>query len=451
MTNVVTSAERPQIGKLRVPKGPRIVEQPLGGGVTLLAVRQPRVPLVEFRLAVPVGADQVTRPALSLVGSESIFAGTEHHDRSSFAMAVERLGGHIGASVDSDRYQIGASALTTNLAPLLELVCEALLTASYPVADVRSDRERVSDEIVLARSQPETLAGEALRRRLYGSHPYGVGLPSPAAVRRVSSQALRSLHEVVWRYGGAHLVLVGDIDPTKAARVVAETLGPWLSTLGAAAERLAAVPTPRPGPMLLIDRPGAVQSNLRLARPAPDRRDPRWPASALANLAFGGMFGSRLVENLRERHGYTYSPRSAISHSRAGSMFGIHAEVATPSTAASLVETIYELGRFAVLGIEPSELESARRYALGTLSYSLSTQAGTAGTLARLAVEGIGTDYLAEYAAAIAKVTKEEADEAAESLFAPSGLIAVVLGDAGEIASSLERLTPIDVRSVETY
>jgi predicted Zn-dependent peptidase len=443
-------ADRPAIGKLRVPKGPRIVEEALAPGVTLIAVRQPRVPLAEVRLAIPNSVEHITRPAPALIGAESIFAGTARHDRASFAMAVERLGGHIGASVDNDRFQVSGAVLAENLSPLLDLVCEALMTASYPVADVRSDRERIADEIVITRSQPEVLAGEALRKRLYAGHPYATGLPTPSTVRRVGAPALRSAHDNLLHRGGAHLVLVGDINTGRAAEVVRQSLGPWLDSIGAPAPPLPPVPSVRPGPFVLVDRPGAVQSNLRLARPAPGRNDPGWPAAALANLAFGGMFASRLVENLRERHGYTYSPHTSISHSRAGSSFTIQAEVATPATAASLVETLYELGRFAVLGVEPAELESARRYSLGTLSYSLATQAGVAGTLARLAVDGMSVDYLAKYAAAISKVQKDEVDAAAASLFAPSGVIGVVLGDAGQISDALARVTPVDVRSLDS-
>lgn len=446
---IPAAGHRPEVGKLRVPKGPRIVEEPLCPGVTLLAVRRPRVPLVEVRLVIPGPPEHATKPAPSLVGAEAIFAGTEHHDRASFAMAVEQLGAHIGASVDSDRFQIGASVLATNLRKLLDLLREALLTASYPAADVRSDRERLADEIVIARSQPEVLAGEALRRRIFPGHPYAVGLPTPAALRRVGSAALRILHESIVHSGGAHLVLVGDIDPRHAAKVARDSLGPWLDTVGSPATPLPPAAAIRPGPFLLVNRPGAVQSNLRLARSAPNRHDPSWPALALANLAFGGMFASRLVDNLRERHGYTYSPRSSVNHSRAASTFGIQAEVATPASAASLVETLYELGRFAVLGIEPNELESARRYALGTLSYSLSTQAGMAGTLARLAVDGMGTDYLGSYAAAIAKVEQDEVDAAAAEFLAPASIIGVILGDADRVGDELARVVPLEVRELE--
>jgi predicted Zn-dependent peptidase len=414
----------------------------------LIAVRQPRVPLVEVRLAIPNSVEHIVRPAATLVGAESLFAGTAHHDRASFAMAVERLGGHVGASIDNDRFQISGAVLAENLGPLLDLACEALMTATYPASDVRSDRERIADEIVIARSQPEVLAGEAVRKRLYAGHPYAVGLPTPAAVRRVGAAALRSAHENLLHGGGAHLVLVGDINVGRAAQTARDALGPWLDSIGATAAPLPPLPPIRRGPFLLVDRPGAVQSNLRLARQAPTRSDPSWPAAVLANLALGGMFASRLVENLRERHGYTYSPHTSINHGRAGSSFSIQAEVATPATAASVVETLYELGKFAVLGIEPAELESARRYALGTLSYSLTTQAGIAGTLARLAVDGMGTDYLGRYAAAIAKVQKDEVDAVAASIFAPSDLIGVVLGDAGVIGEELARVTPVEVQSL---
>jgi predicted Zn-dependent peptidase len=167
-------------------------------------------------------------------------------------------------------------------------------------------------------------------------------------------------------------------------------------------------------------------------------------------MIFGGMFASRLVENLRERHGYTYSPRSRFDHGQAGSSFVIEAEVATASTAASLIETTYELGRIATQGVTESEHESARRYALGTLAYQTSTQAGLASTLMGLAIVGLDPGYLARYAAELKRKKRSEVDEAARRLLAPSQMVTVVLGDAEAVGSPLALIDDVQLRPLSS-
>ncbi|EQD29669.1 peptidase M16 domain-containing protein, partial [mine drainage metagenome] len=157
-----------------------------------------------------------------------------------------------------------------------------------------------------------------------------------------------------------------------------------------------------------------------LGGPAPTRSDPQWPATALANLIFGGLFASRLVENLRERHGYTYSPRSAVRHGRAGSSLLVEADVATEATASALLETRYELGRIALGGVTEGELEAARRYAIGSFTFMTATQSGLAETLSALSIAGLPPGYLKSYPASLAKTTRAEVETAARRYLAPT-------------------------------
>jgi predicted Zn-dependent peptidase len=219
---------------------------------------------------------------------------------------------------------------------------------------------------------------------------------------------------------------------------VERALEQWLAQAPTAvAAPLDQLPAVCPGPLRLFDRPGALQSNIRMARLAPSRADPWWPAAALANLIFGGMFSSRLVANLRERNGFCYTPRTSFDHGRAGSSFVIQADVATSSTAAALVEIRYELGRIATQGVTEEEFESARRYALGSLSFMTATQAGFASTLANLAIMGLDRGYLGRYAAALKRAKRHEVDEAARRLLGPSQMVTVVLGDTDLVGGSL--------------
>jgi predicted Zn-dependent peptidase len=223
---------------------------------------------------------------------------------------------------------------------------------------------------------------------------------------------------------------------------VEKALSGWT---GAAAGRpLPPLPPVEPQPLLLVDRPGSVQSSIRLGGPAVRREAPDYPALQLANLAYGGYFSSRLVENIREDKGYTYGPHSRISHSVAGSRLVVDADVATEVTAPALLETGYELGRMATLPVTAEELENVRQYAVGSLALSVSTQAGLASTLSALIGVGLGLDWLRGHPRRLAAVTLDETFAAARTYLAPSGMLAVVLGEAAEIRDPLATLSPVE-------
>jgi zinc protease len=200
------------------------------------------------------------------------------------------------------------------------------------------------------------------------------------------------------------------------------------------------VPALEPGPLVLVDRPGAVQSNLRLGGPAPRRGDPTYPAAEIANALFGGYFSSRLVTNIREDKGYTYSPYSVIQHAAASSWLTVTADVATEVTAPALVETSYELGRMASLPPEPEEVEATSQYLVGSIALSTATQSGLADTLLDLLTDGQDVSWLREHPERLAAVTPEQVHDASVPLLGPGGLVTAVVGDADLIEGPLAAL-----------
>ncbi len=437
---------RPPIGRLRAAKAPTVLEDELPGGVHSVFVSRRALPLVELRLVVPLAPDQIRKPALTSVLSEALFAGTERHDRVALAEAIEGLGGRLVAHVDEDRLVVTGSVLAEHLQRFLELLTEVLTVPTYPEPEVRADSDRAADEMVIALSQPEVVARQALRRRMYAGHPYATPLPTPTALKRVKAADLRLLHQSLLAPPGAHLVLVGDFQAPRARGLTEDALGKWLRRKGSRDSDLAATGTPRPGPLELVARAGSVQSNVRLGGGAPSLSDPDWPAAALAGSVLGGMFSSRITANLRERNGYSYSPRSSFRHLRAGSSFVLAADVASAVTAASLVEIMYELGKVATTGITEDELELARRYVVGRFSFETATLPGLASTLAGLAIKGVGLDYLVKYPKGLIATTKGQVDEAAQRYLGPHGLATLVVGDPDIVRDQLSRVEEVVVR-----
>jgi predicted Zn-dependent peptidase len=208
-------------------------------------------------------------------------------------------------------------------------------------------------------------------------------------------------------------------------------------------QRVPALPEPSPGPLVVVDRPGSVQSSIRLGGAALRRDDPDYPALQLANLVFGGYFSSRWMENLREDKGYTYGVHSRIEHHALGSYLQLDAEVRTEVTAPSVLETRYELGRIASLPITQAELDSARQYAIGTLALSTATQAGLASMLTALSGVGLDIEWLTEHPLRLAALDVDEVSAAANRFFSPARLVELVVGDASAFTEPLRALGPI--------
>lgn len=436
------AALMPPLGPPPRVRHPETAARRLASGLCLIAARRPNVPLVEVRLRVPFAGTAPSHPARASLLSETLLSGTELHSQVELAEAFQSLGTSLWVSVDADRLLVGGAVLRDRLPDLLELIAEVLTRATYPVREVAGERDRLRDRLSIARSQPAVLADEALWRRMFGNHPYAIQLPEPDAVSRVTAAALRRLHAERMTAANSVLVLVGDLSPSHALDCAEAALDGWR----AEGEHRELPPLPRiePGPTLLVHRPGSVQSSIRMGGAALRRDDPAYPALELANLVFGGCFSSRLVENIREHKGYTYSPRSWLDHGVAGSTVVLDADVATEVTAPALLEIAYELGRIATLPVTQSELDDVRQYAIGTLARSSATQAGLASTLSTLAGVGLSVDWLREHPARLARVTVEDVAEVAQRILAPSRMVTVVLGDTDAVEPSLAALGPVE-------
>jgi len=440
------AAPRRTVPALEEPRAlpePEVAERTLATGLRVVAVRRGTVPLVELRLRIPFAGEAAGEDVpVSAVLANTLLSGTDSHSNVELAAELQKIGGGLSVGADPDRLVVSGNTLSDGLGRLLELLNEVLTSATYPEREVGTERERLADRIQIAFSQPAQLVRRALLRRIYGSHPYAVETPEPSEVRAVESPAVRALHAERVLPAGSVLVLVGNVDPAATLDLVENALGGWAPT--GSAHRTPAVPPLTAGPLLLVDRPGSVQSSLRVALPALPRAHPDYAAFQLANLVFGGYFSSRLVENIREDKGYTYSPHSSVDHSAAGSVTLVSADVATEVTAPALLEIEYELGRIATLPPTAEELEQARQYAIGTLALSVSSQAGLAGMLTALAGTGLDLGWLAEHPIRLAKVTLEEVAAAAAGHLAPSGGVTVVLGDADVVAGPLGALGPVE-------
>ncbi|MDT7613947.1 MAG: zinc protease [Pseudonocardiales bacterium] len=428
----------PPLGPIRDVPLPDVEDVTLPNGLRVLAAHRPGVPMVELRLRVPFAGDDPTHPAVAELLSSTLLTGTRTRDRVAIDDELAAVGADLGVSVDPERLMISGSGLSDGLPDVLGVLADVLTAATHPETEVARERTRLVERIAVARSQPRTIAREALQRKRFGDHPITREMPTGEAVTAVTAEQVRALQAAALVPRGSILTIVGDIDSGAAIAEVEKQLAAW--TAEHAAQEMAPPPVPAPGDIELVHRPGSVQSQLRLTAAAVRRDHPDYAAFQLANLVFGGYFSSRWMENIREDKGYTYGAHSGIEFIPGGALLGVDTDVASDVTAAALLETRYELGRLAVVPPTAEEIDAARAYSIGSLLISLDNQNGLASTIAALAADGLGVEWLRGHPARLEAVTVEQVAAAALTYFAPTAFTGVVVGDADVIGAGVRAL-----------
>src|SRR6202167_3905564 len=193
----------------------------------------------------------------------------------------------------------------------------------------------------------------------------------------------------------------------------------------------------------LVHLPGSVQTQILVGNLAITRRDPDWYRLILANSIFGGAFHSRLVMNIREQKGYTYSPGSGVNALRQLGYFTIRAAVRNDVTAATLTEMFYEMDRMRSLPVTAEELDSARSYLTGVFSLGVATQDGLLGQLSTVYLDQLPEGYLESYRERIRALSAADVLAAARRHFDSANAQIVLVGDRAQIAEQAALFGPV--------
>ncbi|MFD3483444.1 M16 family metallopeptidase [Streptomyces sp. NPDC058665] len=404
----------------------------LPNGLRVVLCSAPVVPLVEIRLTVPYASKGPGEVALRQLLAGILLQGTAHRDADAFDTALATHGAALSAGADARRFTVTGHMLAESLPAVLELLAETVRRPRLTEDVIAPERTRLARRIELSSHQPAAVAQQALLRRRYGDEVAARWQPSPQLAAACTPEDLAELHARQLGADGAVLVLVGDLRPDDALAAVTDAFGAWHT--GPSQD----IPDPPPafigGPPLWVDRPGAVQSMIRLATPALPRTDPGYPALHLSQLVFGGSFASRLVAHLREEKGYAYQLGSGMESVPGASTLMIEADTAAEHTAAALGVIRDELVRMAAEPPSEREVDAARSYAIGSIATAMSSPASLASGLSNLLHIGVGANWLHGWGPLLNGVTYEAVGEAARRFFRPAAFTGVVLADEPAVA-----------------
>ena len=416
----------------------------LANGATVLVVERHELPLASIVVAWPFGAADEPPAHAGLAGltADLLDEGAGGRGPLALADALARLGVHLDTDASWDATTVAATTMTRALDGFLPLLADVVARPAFAdreLARVRADRiTRLAEEGDL----PAVVARRTLARLVYGDgRRYGLPEDGTAdGLRALGRADVVAWHRDRLRPDLATIIVVGDVTVNDIVRRLDAAFAGWT-----------APPAPRPGHptlpapaarrrVVIVDRPGATQTVMRLGLPGAPRRSPDYFPCLVANAVLGGPFASRLDANLRERHGYTYAVGSEFAFRRRGGPFSVGAAVATAVTGPALQETLGELDRVRRQTIPAPELRLTKQLLERAMARAFATPPEVAEALVAQAVEGLPDDYYRTYADRIARVSAAQVHRAAARWIDPGKMAIVLVGDEQQIGGPVEAL-----------
>jgi zinc protease len=424
----------PALSEERQIAWPKRTRARLSNGLEVVLAESRAVPKFHGELLFRSGNAAVAEraPGLAELTATVVRTGTSKRASRQIEEDLRRIGADLSSSAGADTSAISFAGLSGFADPLLELVNELAREATLPEAEFERERRQLLEEVKLQRTQPGFLGGERLRKVLFGAHPYAQVAPSEEQVAAFRRDDLASVYRQFYTPENALLLLVGDFGSAAMLEAAEKVFSSWTGKKPPA-KGAPAPANPRGRRVYLVHVPGAVQTQILAGCHAINRKHPDWVKLGLTNSLYGGAFNSRLVMNIREDKGYTYSPRSGVNALRQHGYFSISAAVRNEVVAASLTEIFYELDKMRALPVPEAELMDAQNYLSGVFSMGLATQEGLLGQLVTVELNELPQGYLETYRAKVRAVTPAEMLATAGKYFDSANMQIVVVGDRAHI------------------
>ena len=438
----------PPVAPIRTFRFPRVERRSLDNGITLYTADHGDLPLVTVRAVIDAGAasEQAGEEGLAWLTAHALAGGTRERSGEALAWELERLGAELETSSTWDAIHVELTTRADRLSEALSLLAEIVRTPAFPAHEVERMRSEQLAEILRRSTEPRGLADDAAVRSIYAEDAtYARPLiGSEEQVQSLDPNAAARFHERRFTPGNIGIVVAGAVRADTVRAEVERAFGSWTGAPAPAPE-----PTAKPRvdrtTIFLVDRPSAVQSELRLGHVGVARGHADYYALLVLNTIVAGAFTSRLNMTLREKHGFTYGVRSHFAFRRGAGPFTVQTAVASDVTARAIEEALRELREIRADGATAEEVRVARDYLAGTLPLSMQTTEHIAARMADLHTFQLEPDYFENWRGHIAAVSEADVARVARDHLHLDRLTIVVVGNASAIEADLRALGAGDI------
>lgn len=418
----------------------------LPNGLRVVVVSNHEAPYVTALLGSLSGAWTEDKPGTANLASGMITKGSAHHTAAELAEELEFNAISLSGGASIDVASVFAFGVTDKFDTAMKLMAEVVRTPTFPESELEILRQQELLGLMIQARTPEYAADRELRQRLFGSHPYSrTATGEPGDVQAIKVGDLKKWWTTFIRPDATVLYIAGDVEPAAARKVAEQYFGDWKAEGERPAPKLAELPEPTATHIYLVDRPGSVQSQIRVGQRGITRNDPDYFTTTVLSQIFGGSFGSRLNKAIRVEKGLTYGARGGWSAQRFAGSFTCATFTKNPSTAEALNVILREIDRIEASPAEAAEVDVARSYLVGSFAGNRETPGQVVGDLWLIEYAGLPKDYLSRYLSGVKKSDADEVLRVAGRLIDRDKLTIVVVGEASAVKADLEKIAPVTV------
>jgi zinc protease len=445
----------PAIGPAPSLKMPAIQKHKLSNGLAVWIIEHHEVPLAQVNMIVKSGsaADPIGSYGVGSLAAAMLDEGAGSRSALEIADALEFLGANLSTTSSFDYSAVRMSVPVSKLADALPVMADVTLRPTFPANELdRLKKERLTG-LLQARDNPAALVQLAFPRVIYGpTHRYGTSANGlPAAIESLSVTDLQTFYRAHYRPDNATLIVVGDVTPASLMPMLEKAFGSWKGEgLAPLTAEVPTAPQLKSRQIYIVDKPDAPQTQIRIGWVGVPRSTSDYAALEVLNTILGGSFTSRLNQNLREEHGYSYGASSAFDMRLSAGPFFAAAGVQSDKTGESVKEFFNELTRIGTL-IPEDELKKSRNYVALAFPGEFETTGDLARKLEELVVYNLPDDTFAKFVSAVTSVTAADLQKLAARYIQPDRMAVVVVGDRKTIEGQIRQLNlgPVNLITID--
>jgi len=429
---------RPAVAAERPFTPPPRVERTLPNGLRVIAVQYALVPKTTAILTIQSGlaVDPAHRAGLAQFVADAAQEGTTSRDSEQIKREVFGLGATLSGFAGQDASTFQMRGLSDTLPQMLTLLSDVIRNPTFPQGEIDLLKANTAQALRAQLASPQFVNNRVFRRELFGSHPYARIGPAEETLPNIDRASIVQYHRTYYRPNNAFLVVVGNLAPEAVFAAAERAFSGWVRA-EVPTTSAPEMPTLKGRRLVFVQRPNSVQSSISVGNFSIRRNDPRWYALQLANQIYGASFDSRLVRNIREEKGYTYSPQSQFQAMAHGGLYRAVADVRNEVTGAALQEVYREIDLMRQQGPHAEELVDAKTYARGVFVIQNATQNGFAGTLNTVNTNGLPADYPEAFQRQISQPSAEMVTTGAQMLLGADDSLVVIVGDYPQVKDQL--------------
>lgn len=427
---------------------PAFTERTLSNKAQLVVVENHEQPVVSVNIYIK-GAGQVSdtdaKPGVATMTASLLDAGTPSRTSKQIAEAVEGMGANIFTSAGPEWASVSATMLKNDVDAVLDILADVLLNPTFPADEVETERKRSLTDLQTALSRPATLAQRQFEAAVFGKHPYG-RLQTTTGLRSITREDLVAFHQANYKPANALIVVSGDVNPAEISAKLESKLNKWTGP-GSARPAFVAAPARTGREIILVNKPGAVQASYRIGHTIVPATSADWPALTVAQYIVGapGSFQGWLMQELREKKGYTYGAFAQAAQRIDPGYIMMSGDVRNEVADSALTIFLDLMQKVKTQPIDAHNLDRIKSLITGSFPLQIETPSQVASQVASAMLLGQGKDHVTTWRQRVAAVTAADVQRVAKQYLHPENALIVVSGDAAVLKPKLEKFGKVTV------